>query len=118
MICIAKPPSPQNTMPGYCIPQKAYDIAIHVPMEIANEYDLDPKVRLSAVKEIRTTIDHHYEIRWFDEQRKALKEMDNAGAVIVIEDETFFDNDAHAQAKTMDQETSQQKQSTAEDPPP
>lgn len=117
MICMTKPHSPKTNMPGYRIPQKAYDIAINVPMEIADDDQRDPKVRLSAVKEVRTTIDHHYEIQCFLEDRQAAQEADTPGPVIVIDDETFFDNDAHAQAKIAQEENPNDYPYQPGDPP-
>ncbi|MEW4564707.1 hypothetical protein AB1K70_19360 [Bremerella sp. JC770] len=94
---MAKPPSPDNKMPGYRIPQKAYDVSVNVPTEIADDSDNDPKVRLSAVQAIRLAIDQYYEILWFEEQRLALKQGSTVNEVIVVEDETFFGNNLHAQ---------------------
>lgn len=108
MICIAKRPSPNNTMPGYRIPQKAYDMAINVPMEIADEPDLDPKTRLTAVKEIRLAIDQSHEIELITLQREALQGGGKPTEVIVREDETFFGNDAHVQAQRSNEATSDQ----------
>lgn len=103
MICFAPLDSPptttKTTTPGYHITQKAYDLAINVPQEIAADDDVDPKVRLTAAKEIREVIDHAHELELIALQRKALESGGNSTAeVIVREDETFFDNKAHDQA--------------------
>ncbi|QDU75446.1 hypothetical protein Pan97_24780 [Bremerella volcania] len=116
MICITKPTSPKNTMPSYQIPQKAYDMAINVPTEIANDDDIDPKVRLMAVKEIRATIDHSHEIELINLQRKALENSGKTSPVIVVEDEAFFENDAHAQADRANEEDSGQRHPGPGDP--
>ncbi|WP_207398193.1 hypothetical protein [Bremerella alba] len=92
---MAKPPSCKKPATGYRIPQKAYDLAISVPMEIADDFDVDPKVRLTAVNTIRQTIDHYHELQF---QQDAINDGGKPSEVIVREDETFFENDAHAQA--------------------
>ncbi|PQO33315.1 hypothetical protein C5Y96_10715 [Blastopirellula marina] len=104
MICFAPLDSPPTTAitkkPGYHITQKAYDLALNVPQQIADDDDVDPKVRLTAAKEIRAVIDHAHELELIALQRKALENNDNTtNAVIVREDETFFDNKAHEQAQ-------------------
>lgn len=117
MIRMAKPPSPKKTKPGYQIPQKAFDVAIDVPVEIADDYGLDPKVRLTAVKEIRATIDHDYDIQQFHEHREAHQQTDKPVQVIVIEDEHFFGNNAHAQVENSTQDSPQPKPTEPRDPP-
>lgn len=124
MICFApldSPPTPTATptrKPGYHITQKAYDLATNVPQEIADNDDIDPKVRLTAVKEIRASIDHAHELELIALQRKALEnESSTTQEVIVREDETFFDNDAHVQAQRSLQEDSHgEKQQPQPDP--
>ena len=102
MICIPKPPS-HKPAAGYRIEQKAYDMAIAVPAEIAGNDELDPRVRLAAVKELRAAIDHQYEIACFLDQQSAASQPTPPATVIVVEDELFFDNNAHAQAQTSPQ---------------
>jgi len=118
MICMAKPPSPNNKMPGYRIPQKAYDVSVNVPTEIADDSDNDPKIRLTAVQAIRLAIDHYYEILWFEEQREALKQGTTVNEVIVVEDETFFGSNLHAQdPNTNEKPAGPSPDQEASDPP-
>jgi len=118
MICMAKPPSPKKPIARYQIPQKAYDLAVTVPMEIAGDSELDAKIRLNAVQAIRQAIEASLEHDLLRHQKKAFQSSGKSNQVIVYDDETFFANDAHAQADAADEPTQNTHHAEPDDPAP
>lgn len=83
---------------GYRIPQRAFDLAVNVPIEIAEDKGEESKNRLRAAGLLDRVIRTAKEIEVMDAELEATKNKDQAPEVVVKLDRNFFGNDAHEKA--------------------
>lgn len=85
-------------MAGYKIPQRAYELAVEVPMKLAEDEKQDSRIHLRAANLIRMVVKDAKEIEMLEAELAVLKK-DSKNEVFVREDEDFFGNEAHEKAK-------------------
>ncbi|WP_186767773.1 hypothetical protein [Blastopirellula retiformator] len=108
---------------GYHIPQRAFDLVINVPMDIAEDklkdsegghVPVEVQHRLRALNLLRMVVKDAQEIELIDAELELLRK-ESKPEVFVREDEEFFGNEAHAKAERESEGSVQSEEPAAGD---